>query len=131
VTDRWTGNPEGTRDYTGRAIHQPQDWARLPTLDPHQRVTWAQQLECLRLLTRIFDRNAVIQTIFSPMSQAKNLVGGMQLLVHLRRDPEALHAGLRHHADHLRFIEEAVKTGIDGVFMRSSTPVRAALPARV
>jgi hypothetical protein len=31
-----------------------------------------------------------IQTIFSPLSQAKNLVGGDDLLVHLRKNPQEL-----------------------------------------
>jgi uroporphyrinogen decarboxylase len=59
----------------------------------------------------------VIQTIFSPLSQAKNLVGPEALLVHMRRYPDALHAGLRQITQTtLRFLEEALKTGIDGVF---------------
>jgi hypothetical protein len=28
--DKWQGNTEGTRDYTHRIIHQPEDWAKLP-----------------------------------------------------------------------------------------------------
>ena len=37
VEDRWTGNPEGTRDYTRRAVHRPEDWARLRPLGLAER----------------------------------------------------------------------------------------------
>lgn len=115
--DRWTGNPEGTRDYTRRVIRTPDDWAHLKQLDP-TRGRLGDQIECLRLLVAEFAGEVpVIQTIFSPMAQAKNLVGPEALLVHMRRDPGALHAGLRHITETtLRFIEEARKTGIDGIF---------------
>ena len=117
VEDRWTGNPEGTRDYTRRAVRQPEDWARLRPLSPTAGNLGAQ-LECLRLVTKEFSpATPVIQTIFSPMSQAKNLVGPEALLVHMRRSPDALHEGLRRITETtLRFTEEALKTGIDGVF---------------
>ncbi len=117
VNDQWTGNPEGTRDYTQRAIHQPEDWAKLTILDA-RRGKLGDQLICLRLLTAEFSpETPVLQTIFSPLAQAKNLVGGEQLIVHLRRYPEALHQGLETITQTtIRFLEEAVKTGIDGVF---------------
>jgi uroporphyrinogen decarboxylase len=117
VTDHWSGNPEGTRDYTGRVIHQPQDWEKLTVLDP-SKGHLEQQLTCLKLLTGEFRPNTpVIQTIFSPMAQAKNLIGGDALIVHLRRYPEAVHKGLETITEStLRFIEAARETGIDGVF---------------
>jgi uroporphyrinogen decarboxylase len=117
VEDRWAGNPEGTRDYTRRAVQTAEDWAKLRLLDPQQGHL-GSQLECLRLLTKEFAGQVpVIQTIFSPMSQAKNLVGPEALLVHMRRDPDALHAGLRQITQTtIRFLQEARKTGIDGVF---------------
>lgn len=117
VEDRWAGNPEGTRDYTRRAIHQPEDWLRLTPLDPTQSHLGAQ-LVCLRLLTAEFSGKVpLIQTIFSPMAQAKNLVGPEQLLVMMRRYPDALQEGLRRVTEStLQFMEEAMKTGIDGIF---------------
>jgi uroporphyrinogen decarboxylase len=98
-------------------IQRPEDWPRLALLDPTGGHL-GDQLTCLRILTTEFSPHTpVIQTIFSPLSQAKNLVGGEALLVHLRRFPEAVHAGLERITQvTLRFIEEARKTGIDGVF---------------
>src|SRR5512142_1252877 len=67
VEDRWAGNPEGTRDYTRRAIQQPEDWARLQPLDPLGGHL-GEQITCLRLLRKTFSgQTPIIQTIFSPM----------------------------------------------------------------
>jgi len=115
--DEWRGATEGTRDYTNRVIQRPEDWARLPILDPTSGYL-AAQLTCLRLLVKELGPDTpVIQTIFNPLSQAKNLVGGADLLVHMRRFPDALHSGLKTITDTtLRFIEAAIQTGISGVF---------------
>jgi uroporphyrinogen decarboxylase len=59
----------------------------------------------------------VLQTIFSPLSQAKNLVGPDKLPAHLRLYSEAVHAGLKTITENiLRFTEAAFDIGIDGVF---------------
>jgi uroporphyrinogen decarboxylase len=117
VQDEWRGATEGTRDYTRRVITEPEDWARLPVLDPHAGYLGAQ-LECLRLVVSAAGPDVpVLQTVFSPLAQAKNLVGGTQLLAHLRRTPAAVHAGLRAiTASTIRFIEAACQTGIAGLF---------------
>lgn len=117
VQDRWSGNPEGTRDYTGRAVHRPQDWETLPVLDP-TKGHLGQQLECLQMVAgRFLAGTPIIQTVFSPMAQAKNLVGGDALIIHARRYPEALHKGLETITQTtLRFIEAIRKSKIDGIF---------------
>ena len=117
VNDEWRGDPEGTRDYTIRVIRRPEDWASLPVLDPGKGYL-ADQITCLKQILLGLDRNIpVIQTIFSPLSQAKNLVGRDSLIVHLRQNPQAVHAGLKIIAQSTqRFIEAAVKTGIAGIF---------------
>ncbi|MBC8496272.1 MAG: uroporphyrinogen decarboxylase [Anaerolineales bacterium] len=115
--DDWRGATEGTRAYTHRVIQQPEDWTRLQALDP-ARGSLGDQLKCLSLLEAELSPNTpIIQTIFSPMAQAKNLVGGEQLLVHLRRAPDAVHEGLKIIAETTqRFVEAALDTGIAGVF---------------
>ncbi len=117
VRDRWTGNPEGTRDYTERVVHHAEDWAALRVLEPDQGHLGAQ-IECLKLINAAFlQETPVIQTIFSPMSQAKNLAGPDNLLIQMRQNPEALHAGLQRITETtIRFLEAAIKTGIDGIF---------------
>lgn len=115
--DQWRGNPEGTRDYTGFPIQNPEDWERLRPLDPRTGSLGAQ-LHALQLIVAHLEPDVpVLQTVFSPMSQAKNLVGRDNLLVHLRRWPDAVHAGLKVIAETTtRFIEAAAGLGISGLF---------------
>jgi len=117
VQDEWHGATEGTRDYTYHVIQRPEDWGRLPVLNPDKGHLSAQ-LECLRLIVKALGQQTpVIQTIFNPLSQAKNLISKEDLIVHIRRYPEAVQDGLRIITEStLRFIEEARKTGIAGVF---------------
>jgi len=117
VEDAWMGNMEGTREYTVYPIRSPEDWRALRPLDPKQG-TLGAQLEVLRLIARdLAGETPFIQTIFSPLAQAKNLVGEGSLLVHLRRWPDALHAGLETiTATTIRFVEAARETGIAGIF---------------
>lgn len=115
--DEWRGKIEGTRDYTVRVIQNPEDWAKLEQLDPAKGFL-GQQLECLALLVKeLSPETPVIQTIFSPLSQAKNLVGKEALFVHLRRNPDAVHEGLKVIAETTqKYIEACLKTGVDGIF---------------
>ncbi len=115
--DEWRGAAEGTRAYTYRVIRQPEDWTRLQAVDP-ARGSLGAQLKCLSIIEAELGPNTpIIQTIFSPLAQAKNLVGGEQLLVHMRRYPQALHEGLKSiTATTQRFVEAALETGIAGVF---------------
>lgn len=117
VRDEWRGNEEGTRAYIQRAIHQGDDWKQLEPLDPHHGYL-GRQLACLeRLQKRFTDRTPFIQTIFNPLSQAKNLVGPENLLVQVRTYPDALHEGLKIIQETtFRFIEAAKKYGISGIF---------------
>ncbi|MDR3574755.1 MAG: uroporphyrinogen decarboxylase family protein [Anaerolineaceae bacterium] len=115
--DRWTGHTEGTREYSKAVINQPDDWYSLPILDP-RKGHLGDQLTCLRLLTSEFSPyTPLVQTIFSPLAQAKNLIGKERLQVHIRKYPEAVLAGLERITETtLRFMEEAGRTGIDGIF---------------
>lgn len=117
VQDRWVGSLEGTREYTAHPVQSPEDWHRLRPLDPTQG-TLGAQLRCLR---RIADELAgqvpFIQTIFSPLAQAKNLLGPGRLPVYVRRYPDALRAGLEAITETtVRFVTAACETGIAGVF---------------
>lgn len=118
VEDAWRGATEGTREYTRRVIRDPEDWRRLSVLDPYAGHL-GSQLVCLRVIcAALGPETPVVQTIFNPLSQAKNLVGGHELLVHLRRHPNALHEGLKIIAEStIRFIEAAQQTGIAGIFL--------------
>ncbi|HNR01166.1 MAG TPA: uroporphyrinogen decarboxylase family protein [Anaerolineaceae bacterium] len=117
VLDAWRGNPEGTRDYLEYPIKNPAGWLdlfRLNTGEGHL----GDQLTSLRMIMNEIDENTpVIQTIFNPMSQAKNLVGREQLLVHMRQNPRELLAGLEVLTDNtVRYVQECTKLGIEGIF---------------
>ena len=115
--DVWKGNPEGTREFTHFPVSRADDWAALKPLVPTIG-SLGGQIDCLLLLTHEFSpRTPIIQTIFSPLSQAKNLVGKENLLVHLRAHPDALHSALRTITQTtIDFVQECKRTGIDGIF---------------
>jgi len=115
--DRWVGSMEGTREYTYYPIQAADDWRRLPPRDPDQGAL-AAQLQCLRFIAdELGGEVPFIQTIFNPLSQAKNLVGRERLLVHLRHHPDAVRAGLEVITETtVRFIRAACEMGIAGVF---------------
>jgi len=117
VEDEWRGDTEGTRRYTKRVIHDPQDWEHLPVLEPTARYL-AAQLDCLRLIrAELGTDTPLLQTVFNPLSQAKNLAGNEMLVAHLRLYPEAVMKGLETiTATTRRFVEACIETGIDGVF---------------
>ena len=116
VEDEWRGHTEGTRHYTRRVIHHPRDWEQLPVLDPTSKHL-AAQLACLRMIRSDLDETPLLQTVFSPLAQAKNLAGNETLLAHLRLHPEAVMKGLAAITETTRrFVEACLETGIDGVF---------------
>jgi uroporphyrinogen decarboxylase len=117
VDDQWVGDTEGTRRYTRRIIHEPRDWESLRVLNP-TAPHLAAQLECLRLIRAGLNSDTpLLQTIFSPLAQAKNLAGNELLLEHLRHHPGSVMKGLKIIADSTRrFIDAARATGIDGIF---------------
>ena len=117
VEDEWQNNPEGSRAYTKRVIQKPQDWETLKPLDP-SAPHLAAQLQCLKLVREgIGAETPMLQTIFNPMSQAKNLAGNDLLLTHLKKHPNAVMKGLETIAKStVKFIEAAREIGIDGIF---------------
>jgi uroporphyrinogen decarboxylase len=118
VEDYWVGNEEGTREYAHQPIRTPEHWHALQRLEPEQGALGAQ-LRCLELIHEALgDEVPFIQTIFNPLSQAKNLVGKQNLAAQLREDPVAVRTGLETiTATTVRFIEAARKRGIAGIFL--------------
>ena len=117
VEDVWEGHTEGTRRYVKRLIQEPQDWETLPVLQP-SAPHLAGQLACLRQIRAGLGPNVpMLQTVFSPLAQAKNLVGGDILIAHIRKYPEAVLKGLETIAQSARrFVEATLETGVDGIF---------------
>ncbi|MBN1286430.1 MAG: uroporphyrinogen decarboxylase [Anaerolineae bacterium] len=117
VQDRWVGALEGTREYIRRAVERSIDWTTLKALEP-ARGALARQIQTLDILKSEFGEAVpYIQTIFSPLAQAKNIAGEDRLIRHLRTDPERVHTGLRTITEStLRFMDAIRKIGISGIF---------------
>jgi uroporphyrinogen decarboxylase len=116
--DAWEGSTEGTRRYTRHPIQTPGEWERLPVLDPRKAPHLSGQITCLVQIRAGLDpQTPLLQTVFSPLAQAKNLAGGEALIVQMRQYPEAVLKGLQILAKTTRrFVEAAMETGIDGIF---------------
>jgi len=114
----YQGSLEGTREYVTRRVSRPEDWHQLEELRPNSGAL-GRQIECLRLVAaQVSDRVPFIQTIFNPLAVARYLAGDQTLLVHLRRYPEAVHAGLETITrSTVAFVREVMHTGAAGVFL--------------
>lgn len=117
VEDEWQNNPEGSREYSKRVIQKPKDWETLQPLDPNAPHL-AAQLKCLKLIREgIGTETPILQTVFNPMSQAKNLAGNNLLLGHIKKHPESVMKGLETITKTtIKFIEALHEAGVDGVF---------------
>jgi len=117
VQDEWVGDTEGTRRFIKRVISTPRDWEALPVLEPTSPHL-AAQLNCLRLIRASLSPDTpLLQTIFNPLAQAKNLAGSEILMEHLHHHPSSVMKGLKTIAETTRlFIEAARGSGIDGIF---------------
>jgi len=113
----WAGNQEGTRTWGQRVIQAPEDWTRLQPLDPGQGLL-AELIKANRLIGAAVGQEVpFIQTIFNPLSQAKNLAGE-RLLADIRQHPDAVKAGLATLTEStLRFVEALKPTGAAGIFL--------------
>lgn len=117
VQDRWVGSLEGTREYVRRAVQRSLDWTELRVLDPSKGAL-ARQLEVLRLLdTAVGNEVPFIQTVFSPLAQAKNIAGKDLLIEQMRTAPDRLKTGLNTITESiLRFIDAMQRSGVSGIF---------------
>jgi uroporphyrinogen decarboxylase len=111
------GHPEGTSDYLARPIQSPHDWARLQPLDPYSG-TLGEQLAAIRLARELLGpETPIIETVFSPLAQAKNLAGGTRDIADMRRHRAAFGQALEVIAKTTaRFVQAALAAGADGIF---------------
>jgi uroporphyrinogen decarboxylase len=117
VEDCWEGSLEGTRHYTRHIVDVPEDWSRLKVLEPVAGGL-GNQLRCLAFLRESFKEEVpYIQTIFSPLAQAKHLATEDILVAHLRQNAGQVHHALQVITDTtVAFIHEAKKRGIAGIY---------------
>jgi len=117
AADQWQGNPEGSCAYIKHPVQHHEDWLNIHALDPHKG-SLSEQLEAIRLIkVGLPSGTPFIQTIFNPLSQAKNLVGREKLSIHMRQSPVELKKALEVITETtLEFIRAAKSIGIDGIF---------------
>jgi uroporphyrinogen decarboxylase len=113
----WHGNEEGTYVWGPRVIQSAEDWFKLKPLNPREGLL-GEVLKANEIIGRtVKEETPFIQTIFNPLSQAKNLAGD-RLLADMRRQPEAVKAGLAVLTETIiRFIEALKPTGVAGIFL--------------
>lgn len=117
VEDEWQGSTEGTREYTKRVIHDPEDWKDLEILEPQQGALAAQLKALKELRDRLGEDVPIIQTIFNPLSQAKNLAGQARMMQHLHQHPKTVEIGLETITEStLAFLEAVFEIEVDGIF---------------
>lgn len=115
VHDEWQGNVEGTRHYTYHPVERAGDWRKLKALDARSGAL-GEQLKCLKMIVEALPEVPVIQTVFSPLAQMKNL-GGERLVIDLRQNTADFKAALETIAHStLAFVREIASTGAAGVF---------------
>lgn len=122
-TDGWGsatayhGDSEGSGTRPSYPLHSAEDWQRLAPLAPDSGPL-GEQLRCLRLARKLLGPDVpIIQTIFSPLAQARHLIAHDLEVVHLRQQPALLHAALEvMTATTVRYIEAVLEAGADGIF---------------
>ncbi len=113
--DVWVGNIEGTREYRHHPVERVSDWRALKALDARSGAL-GEQLKCLKMIVEALPDVPVIQTVFSPLAQMKNLAGD-RLLVDLRQNTADFKAALETITQStLAFVREVAATGAAGIF---------------
>ncbi|MBI4318956.1 MAG: hypothetical protein HY675_10730 [Chloroflexi bacterium] len=113
-----SGEPHRGPSFVDSPIKNAGDWTKLDLLDPEKGVL-GEHLKALRLIKEgLADDAPFIQTIFSPLSIAKYIVGNKPevILAHLREDANSLSYGLsviaRTFVDYARCCLDAGASGI-------------------
>ena len=129
LRDAWLGDSNGRRAVTATVVHAPEDWLRLPRLDPGRGFI-ARFGECLAMVRReVPPEVPVIITVFDPMIQAVFLAGREAIDAHLRDAPDAVAAGLNRITENtVELINHLRGAGADGIFLACQYATRDDLP---
>lgn len=116
VVTAWVGNEEGTRDIVHHPVAEAAVLAELPALDVLRGSYGVARTALQQIAAAVGDDVTVLQTVFSPLAQLKKLLGP-GLYPALRRQPDAVHAGLRRlTANTVAHIDSLAATGVRGIF---------------
>lgn len=115
--DEFRGDGLGRPAYLNRVIQDPSEWHRLRVLDP--RKGWQGQVldSAARIAAAAPPDTPVLMTVFSPMTQAKNLCGADALADHWRHARADLIRGLEILTESTRQFVRALRSlPIHGLF---------------
>lgn len=115
IEDEWTGNTEGTRDYLSSL--SVDRLSHLTIQDPNTGALG----DILKAISIIADsqleETPIIQTIFSPLSQLKNILGKQNLNHVIRHYPTQVNNALEIISESTEnFMKACLKLNIDGFF---------------
>jgi uroporphyrinogen decarboxylase len=129
LTDAWRGDPLGRRSIGPGIVPSPDDWARLPRLDPEAGFG-ARYLACARQVRqRLNEEVPVLQTVFDPLFQVAAL-GGERFGEHLKEHPEAVAQGIEIVGHNTVLLIEALRqAGVDGIVLVCQHARRGAMDA--
>jgi len=119
-----SGDPNQGPAFVGvPPVRDPDDWRRLRPIEPDKGVL-GEQLQALHLIRDGLAGEAYfIQTIFSPLSIAKYLVGNNPEVVRrsIAADPEALQAALAVITETFRtYVQATLEMGASGIFFATT-----------
>jgi len=120
---RFSGQPHVKPVVLDYPVKTVADWARLTVLPPDRGVL-GEHLEALRLIgAELRGEVPFIQTIFTPLSLAGDLVRDDAQLVHdLRTSPDAVHAALEVITEtFVAFARAALDVGASGIFLATTS----------
>lgn len=119
AASEYQGASGGTRQTIRYPVQSAVDWDHIRPLDVSTGFN-AEVIETCGLVRRALGPDiAILQTIFSPLTIANKLSGGL-VLTHLREQPERVHAALRVITDvTVQLTRQSLKAGADGVFFAS------------
>jgi uroporphyrinogen decarboxylase len=129
LTDSWRGDPLGRRAIGPGIIREPEDWGRLPSLDPEAGFV-SRHLGCAREVRRRLGGHVpVIQSVFDPLFQAAAL-GGEIFVSHLLAHAGAVEQGIGTLARNtVALIEALAGAGVDGIYLVTQHARRGAMDA--
>lgn len=118
LRDAWDGDSIGRRSVANTVVEEPDDWRRLPRLDPYDGFT-GRLLDAADFIRRELPPSVpVLMTVFNPFFQAAALGGIERLRQHLEICPDAVGEGLaRIAANTCRLIARLRSAGCDGIFL--------------
>jgi len=99
----------------GPPIRKPEDWAQIPRyaesfFEPTLRVVEG-------LVKAAHDEALVVMTLYSPFMLTMQLAGGVDLVQHLRENPDAVAKGLAHMTENeLNLVRGCMRAGVDGFY---------------